>query len=146
MRLDANARVFHRGPELASILIEADGCQDGPVRLVELDSVLEQVVQDLAVDLFLDVKRNRYAVLLVDSGRQVALLDDHVEWLEDVFDDFRELGAGALDVIDLQAVLLDLHLRELRLNVEFEQFARTPDDLHKVFLLLSDRVVVEEHL
>ena len=99
---------------------------------------MEQVVKDLAVNLFLDVERDRDAVLLVDSDSQVALLDNHVEWLEDVFYDFRELGAGALDVVDLQAVLLDLHLRELRLDVELEQFARTPDDLHEVFLLLGD--------
>jgi hypothetical protein len=131
----ADSCIFNRGPKLARLLLIANRCENRAVWLIKLNCVLKQVEEDLTVDLFLNKKGDRDTCLLLDLGPDVALFDRNIEWLENVFDCFNKLGAGALNILDLKAFFFDLHLRKLRLDVILEQFARTPNDLHRVLLL-----------
>ena len=106
---------------------------------------MKKVEEDLAVDLFFNEEGCRYAYLIVYLGADVALFYRNFEWPEHVFYDLNEFGAGALNIVYLLDVFLDQHLRELGLNVVFEQFTRTPNDLHGIILLLTEGFIVKEH-
>ena len=137
--------IFDRCPKLACFLLIPNSSDNRAAVLVKLYCILKQVEKNLAVYLFLNKEGDWDTCMPVDLCANVALFYRNMEWLKHVFDDFSEFGARALNVVYLSVVILNLHLRKLGLNVVFEQFARTPDDLHWVFLFWTHRFIFKKY-
>ena len=65
----------------------------------------------------------------VDLAVDFAFFDHHGERLEYFFHVDRELRSFEWNVVDVQAVILNLHLTQLGLYFVLQDFARAPNDL-----------------
>lgn len=143
---NSNSRILNNCQHLSCLFFIADVDCHSTICFVKLNRILEQVVQDLTVKLPLNEEVDWHACCLRDLKVNVALLDNHLEWLDDICDYFVQFRPRTRLIVDLIALVLDLHLTQLGLNVEFEELARTPDNLHVLFNFFVQRVGVHHHL
>ena len=75
--------------------------------------------------------------LAVDSS----FFDNHGEGLKYFFHVDRKFRSFESNIVNIQAILLNLHLTQLRLYFVLQDLPRAPDDLQELSLLVSEIVV-----
>ena len=88
-----------------------------------LDGVLDQVVGNLHVDLLVHVEVTGYRRQLVNFAQKFALTDDDFEGLEYFSDYLIQLLARHKNRFGLKVFVHYLHLGQLRLDIELQDFS-----------------------